>query len=64
MEGGPDVERVPEGYERNTMFLDAMRHFLACVRDRSRPSVPLEDGAEVLRMALEARRSAGQVPCD
>jgi predicted dehydrogenase len=52
------VRRAAAGFERNTMFLDAMSHFLARVRDRSEPCIPLRDGAEVLRMALEARRSA------
>jgi hypothetical protein len=37
------------------MFLDAMEHFLNCVRGRTEPRVPLADGAAVLRMALEAR---------
>jgi predicted dehydrogenase len=57
-DGDSIVHRVPDGFERNTMYLDAMAHFLACVRDRSEPQVPLRDGAAALRMALEARRSA------
>ncbi|WP_371199103.1 Gfo/Idh/MocA family protein [Hyphomicrobium sp. 99] len=50
--------RVPDGFERNTMFLDAMHHFLHCVRDRTEPQIPIADGIAVLKMALEARRVA------
>jgi predicted dehydrogenase len=57
-DGAPVVRRVDAGFERNTMFQEAMRHFLDCIGDRSEPRVPLADGAAVLRMALEARRAA------
>lgn len=46
-----------EGFERNQMFLDEMRHFLACVRGEQQPLVPVRDGAQSLRMALAARES-------
>jgi predicted dehydrogenase len=52
------IRRVEPGFERNTMFLNAMRHFLECVRSRREPEVPLADGLAVLRMAMEARRAA------
>jgi NAD(P)-dependent dehydrogenase (short-subunit alcohol dehydrogenase family)/predicted dehydrogenase len=55
-QGEITMHRVQAGFKRNTMFLDAMEHFLDCVRDRTEPRVPLADGATVLRMALEARR--------
>ncbi len=45
-------------YERNTMFLEALRHFLACIASGARTDVPLEEGAMVLRTALAARRAA------
>jgi predicted dehydrogenase len=57
-EGAAIVRRVPVAFERNTMFLDAMEHFLDCIRDRTEPRVPLADGAAALKMALEARRVA------
>jgi hypothetical protein len=42
-----------------------MRHFLACIRDRTEPRVSVADGAAVLRMALQARHAARSeaVPC-
>lgn len=52
------VRRIPDGFERNTMFLNAMHHFLSCVQDRAEPRIPVADGIAVLKMALEARRVA------
>jgi predicted dehydrogenase len=57
-QGEATIRRVHAGFERNAMFLDAMKHFLSCVRERTEPRVPLAVGAAVLRMALEGRRVA------
>jgi predicted dehydrogenase len=46
-----------EGYERNQMFLEEARHFVACVEGRERPAIPLEDGLAVLRLALAVKAS-------
>jgi predicted dehydrogenase len=53
---------APQGFERNTMFLDEMRHFLQCVAERQQPRIPLEDGIEVLRIALNAKQAAKGEP--
>jgi predicted dehydrogenase len=53
---------APAGFERNTMFIDEMRHFLECVADRKKPCIPLEDGVEVLKVALNAKQSARGEP--
>jgi predicted dehydrogenase len=52
-------ERVPapEGFERNWMFRDEMRHFLACLRGDERPVCTLRDGREALRITLAARHA-------
>jgi predicted dehydrogenase len=57
-EGEATVRRVDARFDRNAMFLGAMRHFLECIRSRREPLVPLADGAAVVRMALDARRAA------
>jgi len=49
---------VPAGFERNTMFLEEMRHFLAVVRGEEEPLCPLADGVAALRIALGALTSA------
>jgi predicted dehydrogenase len=51
-----DLLNVP-GYERNQMFLDEVRHFVACVRGDEQPAVPLSEGIDVLRLALAVKAS-------
>ena len=50
----------PEGFERNTMFLDQMRHFIAVARGEAEPACTLDDGVRALQMALAAKQSAAQ----
>jgi hypothetical protein len=58
----PAETRIPAGFERNTMFLDEMRHFLDCVASRRSPAIPLHDGIEVLKIALDAKHIARGEP--
>ena len=44
----------PEGFERNWLFMDEMRHFLAVARSEAAPVCGLEDGIRVLDLALQA----------
>jgi predicted dehydrogenase len=46
-----------DGFQRNQMFLDEMKHFLACIAGKDEPVVNLRDGAQSLRMALAAKES-------
>ncbi|MGA2253956.1 MAG: Gfo/Idh/MocA family oxidoreductase, partial [Thermoguttaceae bacterium] len=43
--------------QRNQLFLDEMKHFLACVERRELPLVSVNDGAQSLRIALAAKQS-------
>jgi predicted dehydrogenase len=52
--------RPPAGFQRNTMFKDEMRHFLACLAGAESPQCPLADGIEALRIAVAARRSMAE----
>ncbi len=52
----PETRRL-EGFERNQLFLDEMRHFLASVRGEETPLVSLREGADSLRIALAAKQS-------
>ena len=45
-------------YDLNTMYLREIQHFLACVAQRKPTILPLESGAEAVRMALAAARSS------
>jgi len=49
---------VPDGYERNDMFLDEMKHFVDVIEGASEPACTLEDGVRALEISLAARRSA------
>jgi len=51
-------EPAPEGFERNSMFMEEMRHFRQVVREEAEPACTLEDGLAALHIALAARRSA------
>jgi predicted dehydrogenase len=43
--------------DRNQLFLDETKHFLECVRTRSKPVVDLHEGIWSLRMAMAAKES-------
>jgi predicted dehydrogenase len=52
-----EVRPSPD-FTRNTMFVDEMRHFIACLRGEEAPACSLDDGVAVVRIALAAKRSA------
>jgi predicted dehydrogenase len=45
----------PAGFERNSMFLEEVRHFAELVAGREPPVTSLDDGVRVLEIALRAR---------
>jgi len=55
---GAEAYAPPAGYERNDLFLDETRHFLACVSGTETPRCPLDDGIRVLELVLAAKQSA------
>ena len=48
----------PEGFERNWLFMDELRHFLAVIRGEEQPLCTLQDGVEALQLSLGALESA------
>ena len=62
-DGPVELEHVPSGFERNTMFIDEMRHFLDAVEHRRTSNIPLEDGIAVLDIALRAKQNAQREIC-
>jgi predicted dehydrogenase len=50
----------PPGFERNTLFVDEMRHFLDCVRNGASPIATLEDGIKVVELVEAAKHSAAE----
>ncbi len=53
-------QEAPEGFERNSMFLEEMRHFRQIVREQAEPACTLQDGLAALQIALVARQAADQ----
>jgi predicted dehydrogenase len=53
-------EELPprEGWEPNAMYVDEMRHFLACLRGEERPQQDIAEAMRVLDLALAAKKSA------
>lgn len=49
---------TPDGFERNHLFLDEMRHFLDLVGGNTTPICTLEDGIRALQIVLAAYQSA------
>ncbi len=50
--------QVPDGFERNCLFLDELRHFIRVSQGVESSLCPLEDGIWALRLALAAHQSA------
>lgn len=55
-----EVISLPMNFERNTMFLEEMRHFLDCIEGLAEPLVTLNDGIRALKIALAAKRSIAE----
>ena len=51
-----EVLAIPD-FQRNSLFLDEMRHFLACLDGREQPAVDIHDGLMSLRIALAIKES-------
>ena len=46
-----------EGFERNQMFIDELRHFLQCLNGEEQPIVSLKEGMRSDKIAVAAERS-------
>jgi len=53
-----EVVLPPDGFERNHLFFEKMRHFLAVARGEESPRCTLQDGIRALELALGAHESA------
>jgi predicted dehydrogenase len=51
---------IPDRFERNGMFLEEMRHFIAVARGEAQPACTLRDGERALELAVAALTSAEQ----
>jgi len=58
VETGWKVFPPPEGFQRNDMYLEEMRHFIQVVRGEASPVCTLQDGILALQVCLAVHRSA------
>lgn len=56
-EGEWESYPLPAGWERNVMFMEEMKHFIAVVRGEAESSCPLEAGIKVQRLIDSVHRS-------
>ena len=52
-----EIFSLPASFERNMLFLDEMRHFIALAQGNAAPVCSLDDGIWALRLALSAHQS-------
>jgi predicted dehydrogenase len=50
-------KRTFDGFQRNQLFMDELKHFLNCLHGKEAPMVTVRDGAQSLRIALAAKES-------
>ena len=58
--GQTEVFSNPRGWQPNDMYIDEMRHFLACLHGDEQAAQDVFEGARALILALAARESAAQ----
>ncbi len=65
VKAGGDWQEYPlaAGWERNVMFLEQMKHFVAVVNGEAQPTCTLEDGVRVQRLveAIHTSNKTGQI---
>ncbi len=47
-----------KNYNRNGMYVDEIKHFLNCTKQRKQTMNPLHEGIETLRIALSIKKSS------
>ncbi len=50
----------PAGWQLNQMYLDEMRHFLDCVGERKKTTMPVAEAARVMEVVFAAKKSASE----
>ena len=50
----------PEGFDRNTMFLEEIVHFIDSIKNDQQPDCTLEDGIRALQIALAVKQTAAE----
>ena len=51
------IEHALQGFKRNQLCINELKHFLEAVSEKTVPTVNIKTGLATLRMALAARKS-------
>jgi predicted dehydrogenase len=52
VEGQWESSTLPDGFDRNALFIAEMKHFIDIASGDEEPACPLDDGVRTLRVAL------------
>lgn len=56
-EGKKEIIKDPDGFEKNQMYIDELKHFLGCVKNKKKTINSLDQGIDTLNIALKAKNS-------
>jgi len=56
----PEILAPPPGFERNTMFLDELSHFIDCIKTKRQPVCGFADGLRALEIVHAVKQSSLQ----
>ena len=56
-EGQWESSALPDGFDRNALFISEMKHFIDIVSGDEKPTCPLDDGVRALRISLSVLSS-------
>jgi predicted dehydrogenase len=48
--------KVPKKFERNRMFIDEIKHFVKCVKEKGKPSISVQDGCKVVGIVEKIKK--------
>lgn len=55
----PVVHHVPENFDRNDMFIDEAKDFIAALENKKEVAIPLQEGIDVLEISLGIKKQIG-----
>jgi len=57
--GEAKVFKVPEGFDRNDMFIEEVKDFIGAIKNNKEPSIPLGSGIDVLKITMDMKKKIG-----
>lgn len=57
LEGEKTTIFEPKNYDRNSMHIDELKHFINCIKNKKQPLIGLRQGKDVLKICLAIKKS-------